>query len=142
MDLLERVAATGLLGRGPVVVLLSGGRDSVCLLDVAVTLCGAAAVRALHVDYGLRPEAAGDAAYCERLCADLGVALEVARPRRPEGAPGNLQAWARDVRYGEGGRLAAPGGGRLAAAHTATDPAETVLYRPPPPPPRPPPPAA
>ncbi|MCW2994971.1 MAG: tilS, partial [Conexibacter sp.] len=53
--LLERVRATGLLGagRGPYVVLLSGGRDSTCLLDLAVALAGAPAVRALHVDYGL-----------------------------------------------------------------------------------------
>ena len=33
----ERVRAGGLLA-GPVVVLLSGGRDSVCLLDLAVRL--------------------------------------------------------------------------------------------------------
>src|SRR5215213_8815075 len=41
MDLLDRVRATGLLAPAtPVVVLLSGGRDSVCLLDVAVRLAG------------------------------------------------------------------------------------------------------
>ena len=57
--MLDRVAATGLLRAGePVTVLLSGGRDSVCLLDVAVAL--RARVRALHVNYGLRDEAAGD----------------------------------------------------------------------------------
>ncbi|MFM8883663.1 MAG: hypothetical protein ACKOH7_02515, partial [Solirubrobacterales bacterium] len=39
--LLERVRATGLLVSGePVVVMLSGGRDSVCLLDIAATTCG------------------------------------------------------------------------------------------------------
>src|SRR3954447_1004452 len=105
MDVLERVAATGLLaGPRPVVVLLSGGRDSVCLLDVAVGLCGAGAVRALHVNYGLRPEADGDEAHCARLCEALGVELETTRAGRPEDAPGNLQAWARDVRYAEGAR--------------------------------------
>jgi tRNA(Ile)-lysidine synthase len=41
-QLLDAVRATGLLPAGrPVVVLLSGGRDSVCLLDVAVALAGA-----------------------------------------------------------------------------------------------------
>ena len=35
MDLLERVRATGLLPEGgELLVLLSGGRDSVCLLDL------------------------------------------------------------------------------------------------------------
>jgi len=128
-DLLERVRATGLLPRGgAVVVLLSGGRDSVCLLDVAVRLAGADAVSALHVNYGLRREAGDDEASCRALCVRLGVALDVHRARRPEDA-GNLQAWARDVRLGTGARLAIARGARLATGHTASDQAETVLYR-------------
>jgi tRNA(Ile)-lysidine synthase len=130
MDLPERVAATGLLDPGrPVVVLLSGGRDSVCLLDVAVALCDD--VRALHVNYGLRDEADGDEAHCAALCGSLGVPLEAQRAARPDDAPGNLQAWARDVRYAAATRLAAAAGpgARVAAAHTATDQAETILYR-------------
>ena len=136
-DLLARVRAGGLLpGGGPVVVLLSGGRDSVCLLDVAVQVAGREAVRALHVDYGLRPEAEGDEAACRALCARLEVPLVVERARRPAGegaGGGNLHAWARDVRYGAGSRLASAMGSRpparLAVGHTATDQAETVLYR-------------
>jgi len=128
-DVLERVRATGLLPEGrPVVVLLSGGRDSVCLLDCAVTLSGAASVSALHVDYGLRSGAADDERACAALCAALGVPLAVERPRRPEG-PGNLQAWARDVRLGAGARLATQRDAALATGHTQTDQAETVLYR-------------
>jgi tRNA(Ile)-lysidine synthase len=125
-DLLERVRATGLLPEGAgVVVLLSGGRDSVCLLDVAVAL--GCVVRALHVNYGLREGADGDEAHCRALCERLGVALTVHRATRPDDAHGNLQAWARDVRYGAATELA--GGGIVAVAHTATDQAETVLYR-------------
>jgi tRNA(Ile)-lysidine synthase len=128
-DLLERVRATGLLAAGrPLVVLLSGGRDSVCLLDVAVRLSGAGAVSALHVNYGLRAEAGGDEAHCRALCVQLGVALEVHVARRPEDA-GNLQAWARDLRLGTGARMATAKGARLATGHTASDQAETILYR-------------
>src|SRR4051794_38369238 len=131
MELLERVAAGGLLEPGaPVVVLLSGGRDSVCLLDVAVALCGAPAVRALHVNYALRDEAERDEAHCRALGEALGVEIDVERAERPDDAPGNLQAWARDVRYAAGARRAAAAGdGLVAAAHTATDQAETILYR-------------
>lgn len=127
--LLERVAATGLLPAGaPVLVLLSGGRDSVCLLDVAVTLVGAADVRALHVNYGLRGAAAADEDHCVALCERLGVGLLVEHVARPADA-GNLQAWARDVRYGVAARLAGPMGATVASGHTGSDQAETVLYR-------------
>jgi tRNA(Ile)-lysidine synthase len=129
MDLLDRVRATGLLPTGtPVVVLLSGGRDSVCLLDVAVRLAGPAAVSALHVNYGLRDAASDDERFCRELCERLGVGLDVETARRPEDA-GNLQAWARDVRLVTGARLALARGARLATGHTASDQAETILYR-------------
>src|SRR3712207_499373 len=97
--MLEQVRVGGLLpAGGPVIVLLSGGRDSTCLLDLAVRLVGAGPVAALHVNYGLRPEADGDEEHCRALCARLGVELDVRHPVAPE--TGNLQAWARDVRYG------------------------------------------
>jgi tRNA(Ile)-lysidine synthase len=124
-DLIERVRAGGLLQPGrPVLVLLSGGRDSVCLLDVAVRIAGAAHVSALHCNYGLRPESGGDEAHCAALCERLGVRLHVERPREPVG---NLQAWAREQRYGAARRLAPHDD--VAAGHTASDQVETVLYR-------------
>jgi len=127
MDLLERVRATGLLPAGePVVVLLSGGRDSVCLLDVAARLAGTEHVSALHVDYGLREDSAADAALCRQVCARLRVPLEVRRAGDPAG---NVQAWARELRYAAGAEIAARRGARLAVGHTATDQAETILYR-------------
>jgi tRNA(Ile)-lysidine synthase len=133
MDVVERVRATGLVpAGGPLVVLLSGGRDSVCLLDVAVALAGAEAVVALHVNFGLRGEASdGDERHCAALCARLGVGLEVERAARPDGGggTGNLQAWARDLRYAAGSRLAGERGARLAAGHTLSDQVETILYR-------------
>jgi tRNA(Ile)-lysidine synthase len=106
--------------RGAVVVLLSGGRDSVCLLDLAVRRAGP--VTALHVNYGLRESADGDEAFCRELCERLDVPLRVRRAGAPEG---NLQAWAREVRYAEAQRL----DGLIATGHTATDQVETVLYR-------------
>jgi hypoxanthine phosphoribosyltransferase len=124
-DLIDRVRAGGLLQPGrPVLVLLSGGRDSVCLLDVAVRIAGASHVTALHCNYGLREEADADEAHCAALCARLGVALHVERPRNPTG---NLQAWAREQRYAAARRLAPHGD--VAAGHTASDQVETVLYR-------------
>jgi tRNA(Ile)-lysidine synthase len=129
MELLEQVRATGLLAPGaPVVVLLSGGRDSVCLLDVAAQLAGPSAVTSLHVNYSLRVEADDDERHCAALCDRLGVELQVERPRRPDGAH-NLQAWARDVRYAAAALIAERRDGAIAAGHTADDQVETILYR-------------
>jgi tRNA(Ile)-lysidine synthase len=124
-DLVERVRAGGLLEPGrPVLVLLSGGRDSTCLLDVAVRIAGAPHTSALHCNYGLRAEADADEAHCAALCERFGVPLHVERPRGPTG---NVQAWAREQRYAAAGRLAPDRD--VAAGHTATDQVETVLYR-------------
>jgi tRNA(Ile)-lysidine synthase len=128
-DLLARVEAGGLIAPPrPLVAMLSGGRDSVCMLDLAVRARGPAAVTALHVDYGLRPQSHDDADFCVSLCGGLGVELVLERPVRVEG-PGNLQAWARDVRYAGAVRLAEARDATIVTGHTADDQVETILYR-------------
>jgi tRNA(Ile)-lysidine synthase len=97
-------------------VLLSGGCDSVCLLDRV-------GGEALHVNYGLRDEADADEAFCRELCDRLGVPLHVHRAGAPSG---NVQDWARRERYAAAERLT---DGDYATGHTATDQVETVLYR-------------
>jgi tRNA(Ile)-lysidine synthase len=154
---LEIVRAGGLLAQDkPVVAMLSGGRDSVCLLDVAVQLRGPAHVSALHVNYRLREQADADERHCVRLCEGLGVELLITRadrvkasradlpsdaapatPRRagddsPDPASpvrGNTQAWARDVRYHAARALAEQRDALIASGHTASDQVETILYR-------------
>ena len=103
-------------------MLISGGGDSVALLDLAVR--AGAQVSALHVNYGLREGAAGDEELVRSLCDSLGVPLFAERVEL--GAEGNLQELARDARYALAEALAT---GRYATGHTASDQAETVLYR-------------
>jgi tRNA(Ile)-lysidine synthase len=127
--MLEEVRAAGLLDAGTAAVaMLSGGRDSVCLLDLAVRALDAGEVIALHVNYGLREGSGEDERHCAALCERLGVRLEVERPLRPEGS-GNLQSWARDTRYAAAARLALPHGATIVTGHTADDQVETILYR-------------
>lgn len=141
------VRAGGLIERAPVLVaMLSGGRDSVCLLDVAIALRGVGAVRALHVNYGLRAAADDDERHCAALCAELGVEFSIVRAGPAPGpGQGNVQAWARELRYAAAERLAreldarvdAEGGAGgdvgvgapIATGHTASDQVETILYR-------------
>ena len=123
---LEAARESGLVRAGePLLVLLSGGADSVCLLVVAATL--GAKLAALHVNHGLRPGAEAEEALCRELCERLGIPLTVERAELVSASgAGNLLDEARDIRYALAERHA---GGDYAAAHTATDQAETVLYR-------------
>lgn len=126
-----RVREEGLIAPAvPLLAMFSGGRDSTCLLDVVVGLLGPQQVAALHVNYGLRAAAAGDEEHCRSVCEQLGVRLHV-HPAAAESSPGvgNLQAWAREVRYREARRLAGERGGAFATGHTADDQVETIVYR-------------
>src|SRR3954466_11317809 len=101
----------------PLLVLLSGGADSVCLLHMALER--GADVSVLHVNYGLRPSADED----EQFCRELFPGLVVERVRL---GGGNLQAAAREARY----RLAEQHAvGDYATGHTLSDQVETVLMR-------------
>jgi tRNA(Ile)-lysidine synthase len=122
-QLVERVAGFaaehGVLEPGePVVALVSGGADSLCLWGVLREL--GYTVEALHIEHGLRGEAGlDDAAFCAGLGATVvPVDLE----------PGaNLEARARQARYAAAREHAA--GRAIATGHTLTDQVETVVYR-------------
>ncbi len=111
-----------------VLVMLSGGADSVCLLHLLAGKMPVAKVAALHVNYDLREESDEDEAFCRRLCGQLGVGFFCERVEVP--STGNIQATARDQRY----RLAESirsneGMDLIAVGHTLSDQAETVIYR-------------
>src|SRR5690242_1202772 len=103
---LAAASESGLIVAGePLLVMLSGGADSVCLLDCAVTL--GAKTSALHVNYGLRGEASdSDERHCRALCERLGVPLVVERVQLPDA--GNLQAEARGLEWVEDASNADP----------------------------------
>ncbi len=119
----ERVAAYvfehGVLAPGePVLALVSGGADSLCLWGVLCDL--GYDVEALHVEHGLRGAAGlADAAHCSALGATV-VPVDL-----PDGP--NLEARAREARYAAARERA--DGRPIATGHTLTDQAETVVYR-------------
>ncbi|MCE7877008.1 MAG: tRNA(Ile)-lysidine synthetase, partial [Betaproteobacteria bacterium PRO3] len=62
-------------GDGPIAIALSGGRDSMTLLDAGAQALGAAGRRAIafHVHHGLQPGADRWAEACARACAMRGI---------------------------------------------------------------------
>jgi tRNA(Ile)-lysidine synthase len=126
-DLAARVLAAlrGTVRRGDRLLLgLSGGADSVALLDVLARCRGRLGVElgALHVNHQLSPNAGRWAAFCRRLCRERGVPLRVTKV---EVARGNsLEGAARRARYAA--LLAAPAD-FVVLAHNEDDQAETLL---------------
>ncbi len=127
--LAEAIEGSSLIERGSRgLVMLSGGADSTALLAGIVAWQPEAKPVALHLNYGLRAEAGADAAVAGETCERLGVEL-VTIQAGPSG-PGNVQAWARELRYRAAEDLCRERGlGWVAVGHTMSDVAETVLYR-------------
>lgn len=111
---------------GPLGLAVSGGPDSLAMLLLAhAAMPGQIAVAS--VDHGLRPEAAGEVALVEQVCAARAIPFTALSVRV---GPGNLQAQARAARYAALAEWAgAIEAGALATAHHADDQAETLLLR-------------
>jgi tRNA(Ile)-lysidine synthase len=128
-------ASDALLAGQRLVLGLSGGADSVALLDALVSLAARHRFRVVvaHLDHGLRPDSAEDAAFCRHLCEALGVPLHAAvadvsvRARRERGG---LEQAARRERYRFLRRVREEtGAAAIAVAHTRDDQAETLIMR-------------
>ena len=122
-----------LRGGEAVLVAVSGGADSVALLDVLCALRKplGLTLTAVHVHHGLRAEADVEADGVARLCEHLGVPGHVERVTvRREPPWEGLEAESRRARHAAFERVARRvGAARIAIGHTADDQAETVLMR-------------
>lgn len=133
----QRAITTGhLLDPGDtVVVAVSGGADSVALLAALALLAAPLGVtlHVAHLDHGLRPDSADDAAFVADLARghSLPVTIAVADVAGYADEHGlSLEEAGRAARYAFLGALAATlGARRIATAHHADDQAETVLAR-------------
>lgn len=117
------------LGRGDITrlcVALSGGIDSVVLLHLVLNSAIEKPVWAFHINHGLQAEADEFTRFCETLCREWQVDLEVRAVDVAAG--GSLETRAREARYAAFEEMLKPGD-LLLLAHHADDQAETALFR-------------
>lgn len=117
-----------------VILGVSGGADSVCLLFLLLEYQKKTAFEmlAVHVDHGIRGEAAlEDAVYVEELCRQQGVAFRLERADVKgfsKAEKCSEEDAGRRLRYEAFRRAALEfGGTKIAVAHNAEDRAETML---------------
>ncbi len=115
-----------------VVVALSGGADSVCLLYVLNELKAELEItlEAVHINHCIRGnESDEDEAFCISLCKGLEIPLNTYRvdiPKLAQTSGKSLEETARDIRYEKFSECAKSG--KIATAHTLSDNAETVIF--------------
>ncbi len=120
---------------GSVLVALSGGGDSVALLQLLVSLGDdlGITIEAAHLNHALREEEADrDELFCKNLCAELDIPITIERLRAGEieERKGSAETVARELRQAFLHRTASDRKStRIATGHTLDDLAETVLQR-------------
>jgi tRNA(Ile)-lysidine synthase len=120
--------------RKPLLVAVSGGPDSVCLLHVlnALKKDSGLKLHVAHLDHQLRTDASvADAQYVLDLCHELGIPVTIeqrnVRAYQKEYKL-SLEEAAREVRYGFFAEVAESiGAERVVVGHTLDDHVETVL---------------
>ena len=112
-------------GRGRVVLAVSGGLDSMSLLDAASRVIVADQIVVATFDHGTGEPARAAVSLVRARAAELGVACESGRASRSLRSEGEL----RDARWAFLRDVARRHKGVIATAHTADDHIETVLMR-------------
>jgi tRNA(Ile)-lysidine synthase len=113
-----------------VVVAVSGGPDSLCLLHSLFRLQRLFKVdlTCFHFDHRLREDSTSDAEYVRRQAFRLHVPFVLRRAESKPQRGESVEAWARTERYRALSAVVEElGGGVAAVGHTADDQAETVL---------------
>ena len=113
-----------------ILVWVSGGADSVCLLETLVRVRRLFRIRlaVFHLDHGLRRSSSADAAYVRRRAAAHSLDCHVMAPRSAPAPGDSVERWAREERRAAAGTVAERiGADRHALGHTMDDRAETVL---------------
>ena len=108
------------------VIALSGGLDSVVLLDLAARIIPAKHPSVIHVNHQLQPQADGWSSFCQQLADQYQIEFKSIRVTVDAGA--SVERAARNARYQAFEQYLQSGDCLLLAQHR-NDQAETLLYR-------------
>lgn len=133
-EVLQYMTQYHMVEPGDVVITgVSGGADSVCLLLVLQKLAAelSISIEAVHINHGIRTEAAGDAEFVRRLCEDRRipfhlVCADVETQAKQEKM--STEEMGRKIRYEAFRQILGERKGRIAVAHNSNDRAETMLF--------------
>ena len=119
-----------------IVVGISGGYDSVCLLHILSSISSEFDLKLypVHVNHLLRgSEAQRDEDFVKEFCASLGLQVHIKKTdiaAKAQNEKISLEEAGRNARYEEFHRLARQmGAAKIAVAHSKNDQAETILMR-------------
>lgn len=110
------------------VAALSGGVDSVVLLDLLIPLSVSLrfSLSAVHVNHGISANALKWSKFCRNLCLARGIPLKITRLKIKRESGTSLEAFARDARYRVFAKLKAD---YVVLAQHLDDQAETLLLQ-------------
>ncbi len=116
-----------------VIIGVSGGPDSVCLLFLLHELAAGLKLdlHAVHVNHMLRTEADDEEQFVKDICKKLGISFHVAKAdvhKYAEESGLSTEEAGRIIRYDAFRKVLGDSAGRIAVAHNKNDLAETVIF--------------
>ncbi len=127
VDSILRTVGASLAPHDRVVLAVSGGLDSMALLDAAAAACERSRLVVATYDHGTGTAAEAACDLVRRAAEERGIECVVGRAER--GSIRHSESAWRDARWSFLREVGRARGGRVATAHTADDQIETVLMR-------------
>ena len=128
LDYLEETLHVHVRPNSHLIVALSGGMDSVVLLDALVRYSKPMqfTLSATHIDHGISENSAYWGEFCSQLCESRNIHISITRLKVTKEPGKSLEAIARDARYQVFNRLTAD---YIVLAQHQDDQAETLLLQ-------------
>lgn len=128
IDISEIISSYPAIKSSGIVIGVSGGKDSITLLDCISKVLPKDKIFVVHINHGFRKESNEDATFVRKLAKKYDVRFFSKKLKKPKSE--NLENFGRKERYIFFNEiLSTTGASFIATAHTANDVAETLLMQ-------------